>query len=297
MLNYQDAPTPVHLIKDSKLCANGIQVYLKRDDLIHPFISGNKWRKLKGYIEDAKKTKCTKLVTFGGAFSNHLIATACAGAIHGFETKAFVRGEYVDLNNPVLTLCRIFGMELLPISKDDYLVNKNQSIPKNKEEYWINEGGFGILGTIGCAQIIDELEEEYDHIICAVGTGTTAAGLINGIEEHQKKTKIHGIAVLKKASYLNLEIKELTHSEPTNFQLHTDFHYGGYGKVNAEITDYIKYFAKAFGVLLDPIYTAKMMLATIELINSSEIKPGQKVLCLHTGGLTGILSEKMMKKF
>jgi 1-aminocyclopropane-1-carboxylate deaminase len=297
MLHYQDIPTPVHLLEDAKLCLSGAKVYLKRDDLIHPFVSGNKWRKLKGYLEDAKKNDCSKLVTFGGAFSNHLIATACAGSIHGFETKAYVRGDYVDLNNPVLTLCRIFGMELLPISKDEYQNKKSQFLPIYNNEYWINEGGFGPLGTIGCAHLIEELEEDYDHIICAVGTGTTVAGLINGVKEQQKNTKIHGIAVLKNASYLNQEIDELAFSNSTNFKLHTNFHYGGYGKVNNEITDYIKYFAKQFGVLLDPIYTSKMMLATIELIKSGEIEQDKKVLCLHTGGVTGLLSEKMMKKF
>ena len=297
MLLYHDIPTPIQRLDDNKFNINGIQVYLKRDDLIHPFVSGNKWRKLKGYLADAREKKCRQLVTFGGAFSNHLLATACAGAIHRFDTKAYVRGEYVDLNNPVLTMCRIYGMNLMPISKEEYSAKKSNFSPFDNNEYWINEGGFGALGTMGCAQIIDELEETYDHIICAVGTGTTLAGLIKGVEKRKTETQIHGIAVLKNASYLNEEIEKLIQPASVNFRIHTDYCFGGYGKVNNEITDYIKYFAQRFGVLLDPIYTAKMMLATHDLINSGVFKPGQKILCIHTGGLTGMLSEKMIKKF
>jgi 1-aminocyclopropane-1-carboxylate deaminase len=297
MLRYQEFPTPIQLLENFNNNAFGVEVYLKRDDLIHPFISGNKWRKLKGYLADAQSHNVSKLVTFGGAFSNHLIATACAGALFGFETKAYIRGDYVDINNPVLTLCRIYGMELLPVTKVEYAKLKNFSSAIKENEYWINEGGYGELGTIGCAEIIDELDGYFNHIVCAVGTGTTVAGLIKGLGNNQINTRIHGIAVLKNASYLNKEIEQLTANSHDNFELHTSYYYGGYGKVDFQITDYIKQFAKHYGVLLDPIYTSKMMLATIELIESGVIKPNQKVLCIHTGGLTGLLSDKMIKKF
>lgn len=295
MLRYQNLATPVQMLDKFVNNANSIEVFIKRDDLIHPFISGNKWRKLKGYLEHIKSKGISQIVTFGGAYSNHLIATACAGAIHGVKTKAFVRGDYADVNNPVLTLCRIYGMELCLVSKDKYKELNSFVNPIEQNAFWIKEGGFGDFGTIGCVEIIDELQEKYDHIVCAVGTGTTVAGLLKGVSEKQLKTKVHGIAVLKNASYLESEIEQLV--PLTNFELHTDFHFGGYAKVNQEITDFIKHFAQRFGILLDPIYTAKMMLATKYLCESGHFKPFEKILCIHTGGLTGLIAEKMIKKF
>jgi 1-aminocyclopropane-1-carboxylate deaminase len=296
MFLYDQSPTPVQHL-DLLWCRKAdIELYLKRDDLIHPFISGNKWRKLKFHVETFKKGNFSKLVTFGGAFSNHLLATACAGAMQGIATIGIVRGDAVDPENPVLSLCRIFGMQLMPVSKEIYAEKDLSQILKEEENlYRVEEGGRGADGVKGCLSIIEELTETYDHIFVAVGTGTTLAGLVKATKEKGLRTKIHGIAVLKDADYLKEYIRQQSGS--ADFVLHTDAHRGGYAKTDAELVDFIKAFASNTGILLDPIYTGKMMLAIKSLAEEGYFSKGAKVLAIHTGGLTGLLSKQMLTKF
>lgn len=265
-----------------------VQVHIKRDDMIHPFISGNKWRKLKYNVVKAKQEGKSRIVTFGGAWSNHLLASACAGAIYGFQTKAFVRGE--DVVNPVLSMCRLYGMELIFVDREAYR-DKGQlfeQLPDNELYYFIDEGGAGEDAVLGCAELIEELENTYDFIICAAGTGTTAAGLALGLENNQLNTELHVVPVLKGGDFILEEMKQLK-VNCSHTTLHTDYHFGGYAKIKPALVDFVKDFVSNTGIMIEPIYTGKAMYAMHDLIAKDYFAQGSKILFIHTGGLTGLL--------
>lgn len=276
--------------------AHGIRVFVKRDDLIHPYISGNKWRKLKHPLQQAKKEQKSLLVTFGGAWSNHLLATACAGAKFGFRTYGFVRGEVIE--NPVLKLCQIFGMELHFVDRESYR-NKNvlfnTHFANSTDAFFIDEGGFGMLAAQGCAEITNEWNRSYDHCFCACGTGTTLAGLAQGIAAQQGATLLHGVPVLKGGGFIRHEIQKLGVDDPSAVQLHLDYHFGGYAKTKPELIGFIKTFTQQTSLLIEPTYTGKLFYALHDLIVKRKIERGATVLVLHTGGLTGLLG--MLHKF
>ncbi|GAB1463905.1 1-aminocyclopropane-1-carboxylate deaminase/D-cysteine desulfhydrase [Pedobacter sp.] len=279
-------PSPIHSIS-----YNGTTLSIKRDDLIDPFISGNKWRKLKYILLDAAKHNKNHLVTFGGAYSNHLLATAAAAAKHHLQVTAFVRGE--EVNNPMLSLCKIFGMQLYFVDRESY---KNKPrlyelhFGSNQSAYFIDEGGASEEATIGCTEIIDELNEQFDYIFCAAGTGTTAAGLLKGINQLDLETQLHVIPVLKGGDFIKDEIFKYE-KNLTKLHLHTDYHFGGYAKTTPELISFIKDFTSKTGVLIDPVYTGKMFYAINDLIESKQISKDAKILAIHTGGLFGILGK------
>lgn len=272
-----------------------VKLFIKRDDLIHPFISGNKWRKLKYNLLNAKETEKTHLVTYGGAYSNHLLATAAVGAKFNFKTSAFVRGE--EVNNPVLDLCKLFGMNLIFVSREAYknkqLLLKNHFID-DSDIYVLEEGGYGFKAERGCREIITELKNNYDHIFCSAGTGTTAAGVINQVSLSQLKAKVHIVSSLKGEEFLKLEIDNLLNHK-IDYQLYTDYHFGGYAKTKPELINFIKDFTQKTGILIDPVYTSKTLFAIQDLASKNYLKKDDKVLMIHTGGLFGILG--MMDKF
>ena len=188
-----------------------LEVSLKRDDLIHPFLSGNKWRKLKYILRDARTKGKTTLATFGGAFSNHLLAVACAGAMFEFKTVGFVRGEELEIKNPVLKICHLFGMRLIFIARNDYRDKEqiySKYIPDHDPVYFIPEGGSCIEAIEGVAELMDEVSSTYDHIFVATGTGGTLAGLAKGVAGKSPDSMVHGIAVIKGGEYLKEEIKK-----------------------------------------------------------------------------------------
>jgi 1-aminocyclopropane-1-carboxylate deaminase len=284
--------SPVQQINDQLFAERDLLVYIKRDDLIHPIISGNKWRKLKYLLKKAQTQNKTHLVTFGGAYSNHLLATAAAAARFGFKATGIVRGEQVD--NDTLFMCRLHGMHLMftdresyrdkPALFDKYFANDNQA-------FFIDEGGASPEAALGCSELVNELTETYDHIFCASGTGTMAAGIINGITQHQLPTQLHAIPVFKNGGFIANEIDKLL-TVPANYQLHTDYHFGGYGKVNNELISFIKKFVADTGILIDPIYTGKMLYAIYDLAAKDHFKPGSKILAIHSGGIWGLLGMK-----
>ncbi|WP_316830183.1 1-aminocyclopropane-1-carboxylate deaminase/D-cysteine desulfhydrase [Pedobacter aquatilis] len=267
-------------------------LFVKRDDLIDPYISGNKWRKLKYILIKAKAENKNHLITFGGAFSNHLVATAAATARCGLKSTAFVRGEEVE--NEMLLLCRLFGMKLIFVSRALYK-NKAalfQEYFKNDDNaFFIDEGGASEEAVIGCAEVIDELTENYDHLFCAAGTGTTAAGLLQGIKKSKLATKLHVIPVLKNGLFIKDEILKYT-DDCNNLVLHTNYHFGGYAKTNQELIHFIKTFTANTGLLIDPVYTAKMFYAISDLQQQGVIGHNESILALHTGGLLGIFGMK-----
>jgi len=271
-----------------------VYVHIKRDDMIHPFISGNKWRKLKYNLEEAQKQDKQRLVTFGGAWSNHLLATACAGASYGLRTKGFVRGEAVD--NPVLSMCKLFGMELNFVDRDSYKDKKAlfEAMDEKERYYFIDEGGSGKLAAKGCAELIDELAGGYDHIFCAAGTGTTVAGLALGMATGSPSSQLHVVPVLKGGDFIREEMV-LLDAPVDHTTLHTDYHFGGYAKTKPPLIDFIKDFVSLTGIMIEPTYTGKAMYALHDLIGQDYFKPNSRILFIHTGGLTGFLG--MMAKF
>lgn len=279
---------------------HNVTLTVKREDLLHPHISGNKFRKLKYNILQAKANGSSALLTFGGAFSNHIAATAAAGKEYGFATIGIIRGEEladkID-QNPTLTFARDCGMRLKFISREAYR-DKTEShfIDELKAEfgnfYLLHEGGTNSLAVKGCEEILDEDDVHFTHICCAVGTGGTIAGIINSAQEHQK---VIGFPALKGAG-LSDDICKF--ARQGSWELVTDYHFGGYGKVNEQLVTFINDFFDETGILLDPVYTGKMFFGVIDLINKGWFPANAKVLLIHTGGLQGIagMNKELIRK-
>jgi 1-aminocyclopropane-1-carboxylate deaminase len=284
--------SPVHQIKNTLFDEQGLKLFIKRDDLIHPIISGNKWRKLKYLLQKASAQNKNHLVTFGGAYSNHLLATAAAAAKFGFKATGIVRGEAVD--NNTLFLCKLHGMQLLFTNRDSYrdkpaLFNKYFGSAVNT--FFIDEGGASAEGAQGCAELVDELTQPYDHLFCACGTGTTAAGIINGLQKHRLTTQFHAVPVFKNGNFIKDEIDSYLNA-PASYQLHLDYHFGGYAKVDDGLISFVKQFVADTGILIEPVYTGKMLYAIYDLAAKNYFKPGSNILAIHTGGLIGLLGMK-----
>lgn len=268
----------------------GVEVWLKRDDLIHPFVSGNKWRKLKYNLLEAEQQGKTHLLTFGGAYSNHLVAVACAAALCGFQSTGLVRGD-AGTHNHMLHLCHTFGMEIIFVSREAYrekeVLAQQYAQPQS---YILPEGGTNVLAVKGCAEITTEVSQDFQHVLLASGTGGTTAGVAKGFAQHHPPTHVHSIAVLKGADFLQQDIEMLAPGL-NNLTLHTEFHEGGYAKTTPRLISLINNTAAQTGVLFDQVYTGKMLLATHQLVESGNIKAGDKILLLHTGGALGWLSQ------
>lgn len=286
---FTDLHSPLQQLKHSHLS----ELWVKRDDLIDPYISGNKWRKLKYILQDVIAKRKTHLVTFGGAYSNHLVATASAAARSGLKATAFVRGEKV--NNEMLILCSLYGMELIFIDREVYK-EKHACYAaysaKHADTYFIDEGGACAEAILGCAEIIAELPQDTGHLFCAAGTGTTAAGLLQGIQKAGLKTKLHVIPVLKGGEFIREEMSAYVSADDPRLILHTDYHFGGYAKTNPGLLDFIKDFTAKHGMLIDPVYTAKMFFSINDLALKNYFSKEEKIVALHTGGLFGIMGMK-----
>lgn len=276
-------PSPIQAFSFPGLQRPDLAFFVKRDDLIHPYVSGNKARKLKYLLQEAKTLGKTKLVTFGGAYSSHLLATAFAAQAEGLQALAFVRGEEVE--NDVLTQCKKRGMELLFTDRLSYR-NKQQLFTdrfgKDPQAYFISEGGYSELAAKGVAELINELPESYDHLFCACGTGATLAGLALGIQQQQLAIKAEGISVLKHDA-LAEEIHSLCGESP--FILHSQFHEGGYAKSNPELEEWIRTFIASTKIPIEFVYTGKLFKAVEELARQNYFLPNSRVLLLHTGGI------------
>jgi 1-aminocyclopropane-1-carboxylate deaminase len=264
---------------------NGFEFDMLRDDLIHPIVSGNKWRKLKYIIQHAQDKKFQKIVTFGGAYSNHLVATAFVGNVFNIKTTAFIRGDEERPLNHYENLCIENHMNLIKVSRTDYK-NKESLYSKHFENdentLFINEGGEHPLALIGCIEILDEIENKYDIIILSMGTGTTMEGLVKGINEKHFNTKVFGISSLKNNFDLDIKLKQY---DENSYKVFHEFHRGKYGKIDSQLVDFIKNFYLETGIKTDVVYTGKMLMALDQLIKNGNINSSHKVLCIHTGGL------------
>lgn len=262
---------------------------IKREDFIHPVISGNKYRKLKYNLVKAKDLNLKSLLTFGGAFSNHIAAVASAGKEYGFSTIGVIRGEELEFKemNSTLQFAKACGMHLKFVSREDYRNKANSDfINKLKNEfddfYLIPEGGTNDLAVKGCEEILQTEDLKFDYICCAVGTGGTISGIINASREHQK---ILGFPALKN-DFIQQDIRKFAIRD--NWQLITDYHFGGYGKIKPELITFINKFKKEYDIPLDPIYTGKMLFGIFDLMEKGFFPKGSKILAIHTGGLQGI---------
>jgi 1-aminocyclopropane-1-carboxylate deaminase len=291
LLQISEPYAPFQEISLPSAQEKGIRLLMKREDLSHEHISGNKWRKLKYHLLAAQEQQKKLLVTYGGAYSNHLLATAAAGEKYGFATHAFVRGEQVS--NYILDRCLGFGMELQFVSRTEYR-DKEMLYAKyfgsNQNAQQIPEGGGGLLGEQGVAEVMTETREWHTlikesklplQLFCSVGTGSTLRGLLKGIEETNLPIKAHGVVVLKGAEAM---VEEFSDFESNNYKLHHSYHFGGYAKSSEALVSYQKKFASQTGILIDHVYEAKMMWAIEDLISHNYFPSGTTLVAMHNGG-------------
>ena len=294
--------SPLHLVNHPLLREKGVEMWMKRDDMIHPEISGNKWRKLKYNLQEAKHRGQHKLLTFGGAYSNHILAVAAAAAKFGFESIGVIRGEEHLPLNPTLAVAKEHGMHFTYMNRSDY---RDKYHPKLLEAlradfgdfYMIPEGGSNDLAVQSCTEILGELEEEFDVVCSAVGTGATAAGLILSLQTSQSYI---GFPALKAGDFLSNEILNFIGEKELagKWQLNTDYHFGGYAKIKVELIDFMNHFKSISGIPLDPVYTGKMCYGIFDMIQKDHFSPGTRIVLIHTGGLQGIagMNERIASK-
>lgn len=267
-----------------------ISLYVKREDLLHPLISGNKFRKLKYNLEEAKKLDQKRLLSFGGAYSNHILALAAAGKEYGFSTIGIIRGNELEdkvKNNPTLTQAKELGMVFDFVSREQYRDKMNEDFlrrlkEKYKDFYLVPEGGTNRFAIQGCEEILTPEDAGFDYVCVAVGTGGTISGISNSAFENQK---ILGFSALK-GDFLSNDIRKFAKRD--NWNLISDYVFGGYGKVTDELISFMNSFYKETKIPLDPIYTGKMMFGILDLIEKEYFEENAKILAIHTGGLQGI---------
>ena len=272
-------------IDASWLKAKNITLDVLRLDKIHPVISGNKWFKLKYYLEDFIQTGLNELGTFGGAYSNHIVATAFAALSINKKSIGVIRGEKPLQLSHTLLKAQEYGMRLHFVSRQDF--NDKESIKKQHPDiYWIDEGGYGNLGAIGAAEILSLATNfhQYTHIVCATGTGTMLAGICRAALPHQK---IIGISVLKNNVSINNEVSKLTSN---TFTIMHDFHFGGYAKHPSSLIDFMKEIWQDHHLPTDIVYTSKTFYAIRQLVLNLFFPECSKILMIHSGGLQGNLS-------
>ncbi|WP_020598963.1 1-aminocyclopropane-1-carboxylate deaminase/D-cysteine desulfhydrase [Spirosoma panaciterrae] len=279
-----------------------IRLLLKRDDLLHPHISGNKWRKLNYNLLAARDQGFDTLLTFGGAFSNHLYATAAAGQAFGFRTIGIVRGDELAQapRNKTLQACEAYGMRLHFVSRTAYRQKEEAAfqaglIAQVGPCYILPEGGTNELAVRGTAEIIPEIIAQLgtvpDFVCCPVGTGGTVAGLARSAPA---ETQVLGFVVLKADSGFSLQIDEYAAFAPTKLNLIQDYHSGGYARTTPQLIEFIRTFEQKTGILLEQVYTGKMLFGIYDLARRGYFPEGATVVAVHTGGLQGRSEELTM---
>jgi 1-aminocyclopropane-1-carboxylate deaminase len=292
-MQAQSFDIPLQQINDSVIAKHNVNLYILRTDMNHPFISGNKLFKLKYNLEEAEKQNRDHLLTFGGAYSNHIAATAAAGKEYGFKTIGIIRGDKTEKLNPTLQFAADQGMKLYYVPRleyknkdtNDFIKHLNFQFP---DSYIIPEGGANIFGIMGCKEITNLIKIPYDVIACACGTGTTLAGIVLSMENEQKAI---GFQVLKGEDYIKTEVEswllKCGKSGKDNWIINEGYSFGGYAKRSVELIEFIETFEKTNKIPLDFIYTGKMMFGIYDLIKKNHFKAGETIIAVHTGGLQG----------
>jgi 1-aminocyclopropane-1-carboxylate deaminase len=279
-------PSPLQELHDDRLA--GVRLFLKRDDLIHPELTGNKWRKLKYLLADARASRASTLLTFGGAYSNHLRAMAAAGRMCGFTTIGLVRGEE-EPYNAVLAAAVADGMDLHYMDRASYRRKTDPEVVdalrrRFGDFYLVPEGGSTAFAVQGCSELVDEIEQPFDVITCPVGTGGTLAGISAGLAAGQHAL---GVSVLKGAASLDDEVRSLQLSATgrvlDNWAIEHRFHSGGFARRSPELDDFLGDFDRRHGLRLDHVYVGKLMLGVFTLIGEGAFPVGSTVVAIVTG--------------
>lgn len=271
-------------------------VDMLRLDVVHPVVSGNKWYKLKHNLKHAVAERYTSVLTFGGAYSNHLVATAAAASQCGLKSIGVVRGIYAQQElTPTLQECIAYGMTLQHVSREEYdRKDEGEYLQQLTEQfhqpYIVPEGGANEYGRTGCEEIASYMGDTYTHICISVGTGTSFCGIANALPAG---TLVYGYAPMKGGEYLNEIIdKYVEPGKRFNKQIFADWHFGGFGKSTKELTQFMNDFYKVHEILLDMVYTAKMMAGVQQQLQQEIFPVDARILCIHTGGLQGNASVK-----
>lgn len=285
-----DFDLQINNLESKLLLEKNIHLSILRLDNIHPVVSGNKWFKLKENIKLAKSNGKNAILTFGGAFSNHLVATAAACAQLNLKSIGIVRGFHAENSeNPSLNLCRKLGMQMVFVSREEYRLKAEscylKDLKKRYPDAWlVPEGGNNQAGREGIKEIANYIPEHIDIIAVPVGTGTTLVGLRNTLPNQMF---IYGYANFKNGNYLQKEIENYIHRDKDNWKLEYGFHFGGFAKHSPELLAFMHQFFQEFKIPLDFIYTGKMMFGLMKQIKNNEFPLGTRILAIHTGGLQG----------
>jgi 1-aminocyclopropane-1-carboxylate deaminase len=291
VLNLLSIPIEIQEISHPLLIEKEVRLSVLRLDTIHPAISGNKLFKLFYYLKDVSSD--STIITFGGNYSNHLAATAAAGKMLGIKTIAYVRGYEQQAASHTLNFCRDNGMELHFLSREEYNSKTEEAFLNDITSAYshpviIPEGGYGVTGAKGAALITEYYKgKEFTHVIAAVGTATTLAGLSLGAEPSQS---IIGISVLKDLNDFGQRMSEMIGEELPNYALYGEYHFGGYAKKNTELLDFMNQFYRDTAIPTEFVYTGKMLFGAWDMIANDKFPCGSNVLAIHTGGLQGNLS-------
>ncbi|OQW79647.1 MAG: 1-aminocyclopropane-1-carboxylate deaminase [Proteobacteria bacterium ST_bin11] len=286
------AAAPLTRIRDRELADRQLELWIKRDDLLHPIISGNKWRKLKYTLNHALHNGADSIVSMGGAYSNHLHALAFTGKALGLQTIGYIRGERPAHLNATLYDLLDWGMELRFVSRSDYRQLRDcqhyDSLPELQAgQYWLPEGGATDLALQGVAELLDEIEIGFDTLVVACGTGTTLAGLLTS----PLTNRAIGVAALKGGDFLIEDVAQVLNKQGltshADWRILVDYHFGGFAKTTPALLAFMQDFKQRQGVELEPIYTGKMLFALYDLIRQGYFPAGQRILAIHTGGLQG----------
>ncbi|MEM9829800.1 MAG: pyridoxal-phosphate dependent enzyme [Bacteroidota bacterium] len=292
MMNTNVTPI-IQSLQDELLAAAQVEISVLRLDKMYPLSSGNKWYKLKYNLRQAQKEGKDTLLTFGGAYSNHIHATAAVGAQYGFKIIGVIRGERPEVLNPTLRFAERQGMQLHFVSRETYRSKESEDLIDHLQQkfglfYLLPEGGTNALAVKGCTEILPE-NLSFDKVACCVGTGGTLAGLLVRLAGQKE---VLGFPALKGREFLYDTINQLTSDYQdrsyTNYQLITDYHFGGYAKANAELVSFINKFQQKHQILLDPVYTGKLFYGIFHLIKQGFFPKHTRLLVIHTGGLQGI---------
>ncbi|HKB84771.1 MAG TPA: pyridoxal-phosphate dependent enzyme [Ignavibacteriaceae bacterium] len=295
VLSFPLKQAPLVKISDPLLKKNKLSLYIKREDLIHPYIFGNKWYKLKYNLIEAEKQNKKTLLTFGGAYSNHIFAVAAAGSIFGFKTIGIIRGEEHLPFNPVLNFAKKRNMLINYVSRTDYRKRADEDFISKLHKvygnfYLLPEGGTNEFAVKGCAEIPSTIDINYEYICTACGTGGTIAGLIAGA---LPGTKVLGFPVLKGANFLRQKTAELlsqSQSSPSgNYEMFMDYHFGGYAKSNNTLLSFIRDFNKKNNFMADSIYFGKMLFGIYDLIRKGYFIKNKTIIAINSAPVENVV--------
>lgn len=290
------APSVELIIQPDWATKHGITLVVKRDDLLHPVISGNKWRKLKYALIPAIEAKTTRIISFGGGFSNHVHALGYCCQQLNIQFTAIIRGDYSLNPSPMLQDLIRWKANIQYVDRQTYRQRTNPDYLQTMQQQYphalfIPEGGSQLQALKGVAEIIDELQNPYDYVLAPVASGGTLAGIVAGLTDHDKLSDCHvlGIGVLKGEGYLEQLVTDLLakNTQTQSWQINHDYHFGGYAKSNHELTEFCQNFYEQTEIKIEPVYSGKLFFALRDLIVKGHFPRGSRILALHTGGLQG----------